>query len=72
MLHNNSLGRSFVGLALALAGGQAVHWLITPQANASALRTFAVAVQSVVCLGGVAWVARRERMARRSTKQPLP
>lgn len=70
MLHNNSSGRAVVGLMLALAGGQAVHWLITPakHPDASDARPIAVVVQAAVGWGGFAWLASRERKARRATQ----
>ena len=74
MPHNNSSGRAVVALMLALAGGQAVHWLVTPaqHPDASDVRTAAVIAQAVVGWGGFAWLASRERRGRRATDQPLP
>ncbi len=72
MLNNNSSGRAVVALILALVGGQAVHWLITPAQHPEAtdVRAAAVALQAVVGWGGFVWLAIRERAARRVAGQP--
>ena len=56
-----SFSRSLVVIGLALVGGQAVYWFITPQQqpHASTLRTIGVGVQAVLGFGGAAWAARQ-------------
>ena len=53
--------RALVVIGLALVGGQAVYWFITPQQHpdASTLRTIGVGVQAVLGFGGAAWAARQ-------------
>lgn len=72
MPSNNSSGRAVVALMLALVGGQAVHWLITPAQHPDATdgRAVAVALQAVAGWGGFIWLALRERAARRATARP--
>lgn len=74
MRQNNVSGQMVGALMLALVGGQAVHWLITPAQHpgASDVRTVGVVVQALVGWGGFAWLASRERRQRRAAKQPLP
>ena len=72
MPSKNSSGQAVVALMLALVGGQAVHWLITPaqHPDASSARALAVALQAVAGWGGFIWLALRERAARRAPERP--
>ena len=65
MTGNNSFSRAVVVVTLALMGGQAVHWLLTPtnHPDAGTFRTIAVAVQALVGFGGAVWAGRRTRTA---------
>ncbi len=71
---NNSSGRAAVAFMLALVGGHAVQWLITPMQHpdASDARAVAVVVQAIAGWVGFAWLASRESRARRATRHPLP
>jgi len=63
MRDSESFWRALVTVTLALAGGQAAHWFLTPanHPDASAIRTVGVALQGLVGFGGSYWLARRPR-----------
>jgi hypothetical protein len=60
-----SVAQGLVVVALALAGGQAVHWLLTPldHPDASAARTVGVWIQAIAGFGGAVWAATRRPSA---------
>lgn len=59
MIHNEQSGRAAMVALWAMAGGQAVHWLMTPvnHPHATELRTALVVVQAVLGFGVALWVA---------------
>ena len=66
MTNNSDFSRSLVAVTLALVGGQAVYWFLTPlnHPDASALRSIGVGLQAVFGFGGAIWVASRRRSER--------
>jgi hypothetical protein len=61
MRDTNSFWRAVVVVTLALAGGQALHWFLTPlnHPDAGLLRTLGVAIQAIAGIGGSLWLSRR-------------
>ena len=62
-------GRKALGLMLALLGGQAGHWLLTPHPDASQLRTLAVTIQGLAAWIGFLRVAWPERHGARRARE---
>lgn len=63
MTERDTFSRGVMVGLLAMIGGQAVHWFLTPlsHADATPLRTAGVGVQALLGLGGALWIARRSR-----------
>ena len=61
MTDTKSFKRGSVVMVVAVVGGQAVHWFLTPMDHpeASMFRTVAVGVQAAVGFAGAIWAARR-------------
>lgn len=65
MTRNERRDRAAVAVLLAMVGGQAIHWLMTPASHPQAtdLRTALVVVQAVLGFGAALWFAVRPSRA---------
>jgi hypothetical protein len=61
MPHNKSSGQAVVALMLALAGGQAVHWLITPAQHPDASCGAGCCGLGRLCVAGESWAPATAR-----------
>lgn len=68
MSERRVFGRGVVAGVLLMLGAQAANWLIGANPPSGSLRTYLVALQLVVGLGGAAWLMlRRLREAPQSS-----
>lgn len=67
MTERDTFNRGVMAGLLAMIGGQAVHWFLTPMSHpdATSLRVIGVAVQAVLGFGGACLVMLRSRAAQK-------